>query len=94
MAAQVEGHGAVVAAEFLELAVPAVPELGEAVDEEHQRGVGSALLDAVQLDAAGQVCVEMLHAQSLKIGSRFCMLAAPASNRSCDISIAAFQVAT
>jgi elongation factor G len=31
--------------------------------------------------------------QSLNTGSRFCMLAAPASNRSFDISIAAFQVA-
>ncbi len=51
VAAQVEGDGAVIAAEFLKLAAPALPELGEAVDEQHQRRIGRPFGDAVQTDA-------------------------------------------
>ena len=91
VAAQVEGHGAMVPAELFQLAFPRMPELGKAVDEEHQRGVGGALGYAVQANAVDRR--EKVFHQSLNNGSRFCMLAVPASNRSLDISIAAFQVA-
>ena len=38
--------------------------------------------------------IQIQRTQSLNTGSRFCMFAAPASNRSFDSSIAAFHVAT
>jgi hypothetical protein len=57
-AAQVGGHHVVIAGKFLELGVPGVAELGEAVHEQHQRPLARA--EVVQADAV-DLCVLVLH---------------------------------